>query len=124
MDELRVALQDIQTLDQVDILLGIRLELLDDCILHFLVLACEALLTLALALVSFELFVWHHAVAVGAFESDVIEELAEELVHCLLLLELVAKHAFEYALGFGAGILRVLRLTVGHQALPTASGRA
>jgi hypothetical protein len=90
VDKLRVALQDIQTLDQVDILLGIRLELLDDCILHFLVLACEALLTLALALVSFELFVWHNAVAVGAFESDVIEQLAEELVHRLLLLELVA----------------------------------
>ena len=90
MDELRVALQDIQTLDQVDVLLGVRLELLDDGILHLLVLACEAFLTLPLALVSFEFFVWHNAVAVGAFESDVIKELAEDLVHRLLWEELVA----------------------------------
>ena len=124
MDELRVALQDIQTLDQVDVLLGVRLELLDDGILHLLVLASEALLALPLGLGSFEFFVRHYAVAVGTFESDVIEELAEELVHRLLLLELVAKHAFEYALGLGPGSLSVLRLTVGDQALPTASVRA
>ena len=90
MDELRVALQDIQTLDQVDVLLVVRLELLDDGILHLLVLACEAFLTLPLALVSFEFFVRHNAVAVGTFESDVVEELAEELVHRLLREELVA----------------------------------
>lgn len=53
MDELRVALQDIQTLYEVDVLLGVRLELLDDGVLHLLVLACEAFLTLALGLVSF-----------------------------------------------------------------------
>ena len=90
VDELRVALQNIQTLDQVDVLLGIRLELLDDGILHFLVLACEALLALPLALVDLELIVWHYAVAIGTFESDIIEKLAEELVHCLLREELVA----------------------------------
>ena len=90
VDELRVTLQDIQTLDQVDILLGIRLELLDDSILHFLVLACEALLALSLALVVFEFIVGHNAVAIGTFESDVIEKLAEEFVHCLLWEELVA----------------------------------
>ena len=90
MDKFRVALQNIQTLDQGDVLLGIRLELLDDGILHFLVLTCEALLALPLALVGFEFIVWHYAVAIGTFESDVIEELAEELVHCLLREELVA----------------------------------
>jgi hypothetical protein len=90
VDELRVTLKNIQTLYQVDVLLGIRLELLDDGILHFLVLACEALLALSLTLVGLELIVWHYAVAIGTFESDIIEELAEELVHCLLRKELVA----------------------------------
>ena len=90
VDELRVALQNVQTLDKVYILLGIRLELIDDSIFHFFVLACETLLALPLALVGFELIVWHDAVAIGTFESYVIEKLAKKFVHCLLWEELVA----------------------------------